>query len=227
MLDLARQTDKFSYFRFDVPGLEHIAMDQLVLEPSRKRFQSGEERAIAFIRARSQEYLQQVETHELIKNCAQIVVNSRRRQEISSPRSGKKFKGSTRHELNNVAISQNNAFYEREEILEHMWAHLKPQYEELNSRLQTCILHGMTGVGKTQIAVEYCYRYKHYYHYIFWVRAFTEAKLANDYSFIIELIEPDKDITDAAEAIQTVNRWLSYAGEAGRNILTIADRIID
>lgn len=227
MLDLARQSDKFSYFRFEVPGLEHIAMDQLVLEPSGKWFQPGGERTIAFIRARTQDYLKQAETCESIKSCAQMVVDSHRRQEFSSPRSGQKPKGSTRHKLNNIAIPRNNAFYGREEILERMYAHLRPQYGEVDSRLKTCILYGMVGIGKTQIAVEYCYKYRHDYDCIFWVRASTEVNLANSYSSILKLIEPDNYITDAVRATQMVNQWLSSTGKAGRTTATVVGRIID
>ena len=224
MLDLARQSDKFSYFRFNVPGLEHIAMDQLVLEPSGKQFQPGEERTIAFIRARTHEYLKQAETRESIKSCAQMVVDSRRRQEFSSPRSGQKPKGSTRRKLNNITIPRNNAFYGREKTLERMYAHLRPQYGEVDSRLQTCILYGMGGIGKTEIAVEYCYRYRHDYDYIFWIRAATEVSLAKSYSSILELIGPDNNITYAVKATQMVNQWLSNTGKAGR--ITVVDRII-
>lgn len=227
MLDLARQSDKFSYFRFDVPGLEHIAMDQLVLERSGKRFQPGEERTIAFIRARTQDYLIQPETRESIKSCAQMVVDSHRRKEFSSPRSGQKPKGSTRHKLKNIAIPRNNAFHGREEILERMYAHLKPQYGEVDSRLKTCILYGMGGIGKTQIAIEYCYKYRHDYDCIFWVRASTEVNLANSYSSILELIEPDDYITDAVRATQMVNQWLSSTGKAGRTTATVVGHIID
>lgn len=227
MLDLARQSDKFSYFRFNVPGLEHIAMDQLVLDPSGKRFQPGEERTIPFIRARTQEYLKQAETRESIKSCAQTVVDSHSRQEFSSPRSGQKPKGSTHHKLQNIAMSRNNAFCGREEILQRMYAHLRPQYGEVDPRLKSCILYGMGGIGKTQIALEYCYRYRHDYECIFWVRASTDFDLADSYRSILELIEPDNCNTDAVKATQMVYQWLSSTGNAGRTTDTVVGRIID
>ena len=227
MLDLARQSDNFSYFRFDVPGLEHIAMDQLVLKRSGKRFQPGEERTIAFIRARTQDYLQEAKTRESIRSCAQAVVDSHRREEFSSPRSGQKPNGSTRHKLKNIPIPRNNAFFGREETLGRMYAHLRPQDGKVDSRLKTCILYGMGGIGKTQIAVEYCYRYMHDYDCIFWVRASTAVNLANSYNSILERLRLHDGITDAVEEIRMVNQWLSSTGKAGNATATVLGRIID
>lgn len=214
MLDLAERSEEFSYFRFDVPGLEHVAMDQLVLERSRKWFQSEEKNTIAFIRAHTQEYLTQVD--ESIKSCARMIVESRRRQEFRSPRLGQKT---------NFSIPRNNAFCGRERILERMRVHLEPQSRGIDSRLQTCVLYGLGGIGKTQIAVEYCYRHRHDYDCIFWVEASTENNLANSYNSIWKLIEPYHNITDVEKATQMVNQWLPKTGKAGKTIPPVINAI--
>lgn len=90
MLDCEKLSERVSYFRLNVPGLEDIAMDQIVLKRSRRWVQPAQKDAIAFIRARTREYLQQTETRELIKSCARTIVESRRRQESLPPRSSKK-----------------------------------------------------------------------------------------------------------------------------------------
>lgn len=47
---------------------------------------------------------------------------------------------------------------------------------------QTQAISGLGGIGKTQIALEYAYRHRHDYRYIFWVLADTRDTLNADYS---------------------------------------------
>lgn len=227
MFDIARMSERFSYFRFDVPGLEHIAMDQLVLKKSGKRLQSEEKHTIAFIRAHTQEYLQRGETHESIKSCARMIIESRCRQQTLSPRSGQNTSEGNHRHLNNVLIPRNNTFCGREEILQNMRKHLGPSSRGIDSRLQTCFLYGLGGIGKTQIAAEYCYRYRREYDGIFWIRASTEANVAKGYRSILDLIEPDQSITDTNQAISVVNQWLSNTGRMGKTLLSVIHAISD
>ena len=120
MLNLAKQTNKFIYFRFDVSKLEHITMDQLVLGSLGKRFRAEEERTVAYIRVYIQEYLNQGKIRESIKSCAQVIIDSRRRQEILSSKSSQEPKNRTYRQLKNITISRNNAFCGREKILQCM-----------------------------------------------------------------------------------------------------------
>lgn len=253
MLVLAKVSEKFSYFRFDVPGLEHIAMDQLVLGRSRKRVRSEERHTIAFIRARTQKYLQQPETHESIKSCARMIVESRRRQVSSSPRSAQNTTDSIPYQVDNVLVPRNPAFSGtedtlkmtdricygltnfliprkhpfcgREEILETVYIQLGPRSRRTYSRPRTCLLYGSRGIGKTQIAVEYCYRHKDDYDCIFWVEASTEVDLCESYRSILKLIKPNNSISNAQTVVQTVNQWLSDTGKAGTSILSVISAI--
>ena len=220
LLNLAKTSEKLSYFRFDIPGLEHIAMDQL--------FHPEGKHTIAFIRAQTQEYLSQTETRKSIHGCARMIVESRCRQEFVPPISSGQTptEGIHRH-LNNVPIPRNNAFCGREEILENMYTHLKPRSKEIDPRLQTCVLYGLGGIGKTQIAVEYCYRHKREYGGIFLIRASTEATLAEGYGSILKLIEPNHGTTDTETTIQVVNQWLSTTGKMGKSLLFVVNTIND
>lgn len=255
MLVLAEVSQKFSYFRFDVPGLEHIAMDQLLVERSGKRFRSEEKPTIAFIKAHTQQYLQQTETREKIKSCARMIVESRRRQESSPPRSGQNITDSIRHqvqnfsvprnptfsgtddepnsadsiryELTNFSIPRNHTFCGREEILETMYIHLGPRTKGTYSRPRTCLLYGSTGIGKTQIAIEYCHRHKPDYDCIFWIEASTEVDLTESYRSILKLVKPYHSIINAQEVIQTVNQFFSETGKMSKVIPPIISMTLD
>ena len=47
-----------------------------------------------------------------------------------------------------------------------------------------CVLHGLAGVGKTQIALEYTYRYRSEYDAIFWLEAEHDWTLTSTYALI-------------------------------------------
>jgi hypothetical protein len=54
-----------------------------------------------------------------------------------------------------------------------------------------------TGIGKTQIAVEYAYRYRDEYHIVLWVRAAARDSLIADFVTIAGLLHlPEKDEQD-------------------------------
>jgi len=53
-----------------------------------------------------------------------------------------------------------------------------------DSEPESCIVHGIGGVGKTQTALEYAYSNRDLYDWIFWVRAESSAELLKSYSLI-------------------------------------------
>ncbi|KAK6337134.1 hypothetical protein TWF718_009918 [Orbilia javanica] len=71
-------------------------------------------------------------------------------------------------------------FYGREDILSEILETLKPEEgrQQLQSR-KTIALHGMGGLGKSQIALEYAYRHAELYSTILWVDA-TNWNTIND-----------------------------------------------
>src|SRR3954462_474356 len=64
---------------------------------------------------------------------------------------------------------QNNRFVDRPTVFEILDHTIKTRKE--------CTLCGLGGTGKSQIALEYCYRNKDNYRYIFWIDADTEETL--------------------------------------------------
>src|SRR5579859_4617255 len=70
-------------------------------------------------------------------------------------------------------------------------------------------LFGLGGVGKTQVAVEYVFKYRSKYHSTFWISAATLADLQTGFQ---EIAEKTKCVTvdqkDAASTAKAVLRWL-------------------
>jgi tetratricopeptide (TPR) repeat protein len=70
-------------------------------------------------------------------------------------------------------------------------------------------IHGLGGVGKTQLAVEYAYRHADDYELVWWVRAEETAALAADYAALAGPLDlPEKDEPDQRLVVQAVRRWL-------------------
>jgi len=78
----------------------------------------------------------------------------------------------------------------------------------------TQAIHGLGGVGKTQLAVEYCYRHQAGYEVVWWVRAEEPATPAADYAALAaELGLPEKDAQEQERVVGAVRRWLEHNGK--------------
>src|SRR5205823_14466989 len=100
----------------------------------------------------------------------------------------------------------------RETILQNL-------HESLSKNSATAItqghaISGLGGIGKTQTAVEYTYRYRSEYRSIFWVRAETEVELQTGFVAIAKLLNlPEQNATNPVEIVQAVKHWLEHMGE--------------
>jgi tetratricopeptide (TPR) repeat protein len=81
-------------------------------------------------------------------------------------------------------------------------------------RVQACAVHGLGGVGKTQLAVEYAHRYASEYEVTWWVRAANRARTVDDLRDLARHIGvPDTKIQDELlvdlwNQLRTKGRWL-------------------
>lgn len=207
MRDLAARSEKFSYFRFDVPGLETILMDEWKVKKRPQLPSSKSMHTIAFIEEKTEEYLGQTDTRDSIRECAQMIAESHRR--LRKPTSYMKPKAE-QHILQVPA--RNDLFQGRKETLRRMHEHLKPQSVD---KLRSCVLYGLGGIGKTQIAIEYIYRSKHLYTNIFWIRASSESQLAESYSSVARMIGhgSSKENANLRSDTQIARHWLSSTGK--------------
>jgi tetratricopeptide (TPR) repeat protein len=87
---------------------------------------------------------------------------------------------------------------------------------------QPLALSGLGGIGKTQTAVEYAYRFAGKYTGVLWVRADTRETLLADLLGVARLLDlPEKDEQDSVQAAAAVKRWL----EANPGWLLIFDNV--
>src|SRR5262249_21268569 len=88
----------------------------------------------------------------------------------------------------------------------------------------TQAIHGLGGVGKTQLAVEYAYRHAVEYDLVWWVRAEEPATLAADYAGLARPLDlPEKDAAEQALAVEAARVWLEH----NRRWLLIFDNAVD
>ena len=105
----------------------------------------------------------------------------------------------------NVPYQQNPYFTGRKALLETLHQALTT----VHTTALTQAITGLGGIGKTQTALEYAYRYRKDYRIIWWLRAEEPATLAADYAQLaIEFNLPEQKATEQALQIQAVRNWL-------------------
>lgn len=104
----------------------------------------------------------------------------------------------------NVPHRRNPNFTGREELLEELHRSLTSgQFGAL-----TQAMHGLGGVGKTQTATEYAYRYAAEYDAVLWLPAEDPVVLAGYFAGLAKEIGLDVDLTDQKASVDAVKRWL-------------------
>ena len=107
----------------------------------------------------------------------------------------------------NVPHLRNLYFTGRESTLDNL-------HETLNARGTGSLIHntaisGLGGIGKTQCAVEYAYRYGREYLAVLWVQADSYKSLVSDFVKLAALLDlPEKDEPDATKVTYAVKLWL-------------------
>lgn len=114
--------------------------------------------------------------------------------------------GSIHRQIWHVPFERNPYFRGRDAELE--WLH-KALVADGSIAITQHALSGLGGIGKTQIAVEYAYRYAHLYTAVLWVRADSHQLLASDFiSLTSSLNLKEKMATNPSQAIGAVKHWL-------------------
>ncbi len=107
-----------------------------------------------------------------------------------------------------VPYQHNPFFIGRQELLEAIDQHLHA--EQAVVPFQTLALHGLGGIGKTQVALEYAYQYGQRYQAVFWIEAETVETLQASFLQLANILELPERLQEKQEQIvAAVQRWLS------------------
>lgn len=116
----------------------------------------------------------------------------------------------SRNKLDMTPVKPNEFFHGREETLGQLRNFVHPDVCEPFERTP-CVLLGLGGAGKTQIAAKYVETHKHEYSYIFWVTAEEPTQIAETFGEIAERLELSRS-KNQRQRIEAVRKWLSTTG---------------
>ncbi len=121
-----------------------------------------------------------------------------------------------------VPYIRNPYFTGREAFLSEL--HERLQNEQRVALTQRQILSGLGGIGKTQTALEYAYRYRDNYQAVLWVGAETSETVLADYQKLARLFQlPEQDSSDHHRLREGIKRWFQNHA----NWLLIFDNVED
>lgn len=107
----------------------------------------------------------------------------------------------------NVPHARNPNFTGREDLLTGL-------RQVLTSRQPAAVtqaISGLGGVGKTQLATEYVYRYGPEYDLVWWIPAEEPASLADTYAALAQELDlPEKDAAEQSVVMEGVKQWLMH-----------------
>ena len=104
----------------------------------------------------------------------------------------------------NVPIYRNVNFTGRNSILKK----LREDFTSDESASKLIALHGLGGMGKTQIALEYCLRNAKDHPIVWWIRSEEKSNLVSEYASLAEKLDLPVKFLKETEVVDSVKRWL-------------------
>ncbi len=107
-----------------------------------------------------------------------------------------------------IPFRRNPFFTGREELLRQLHNKLNKR-ENAESFVYPQMICGLGGIGKTQFVVEYVYRYRREYSFIFWIRSGSYDTLIADFVTVASLLGlPEGSEQKQYLMVMSVKRWL-------------------
>lgn len=107
----------------------------------------------------------------------------------------------------NIPYSRNPFFLGREIELAQLRHYLQAGQATALARPQA--ISGLGGIGKTQLALEYAYRYYQDYQVVLWVHAESSEALISSYIALASLLRlPEREAKEQDVTVQAVKSWL-------------------
>ncbi|KAK3345661.1 hypothetical protein B0H65DRAFT_509300 [Neurospora tetraspora] len=180
------------YYRFNAHGMESIG-----LEESRKKKE---------VSAVTNHYLSSPETLKRLQNCAK---NLSRRE----------YYGPYRVEFSLRGMPTSNNFVPRPSDITDIKKSLLP-YHQKKQGCNVFVLHGLGGIGKTQLAVNFARQYQAAFSAIFWLDGTSEDSLKQSFAICAKRIPKDQipenirspktgDEVDLNDIVEHVQEWLA------------------
>jgi tetratricopeptide (TPR) repeat protein len=109
--------------------------------------------------------------------------------------------------LHNLPFSPNPFFTGRDKMLDDLHAALCKKTAAAITQPQA--VHGLGGVGKTQLATEYAWRHQTEYDFVFWVGAASALELHANLANLADLLKlPEADAREQEVKVRAVLDWL-------------------
>lgn len=107
----------------------------------------------------------------------------------------------------NIPFSRNPFFGGRDELLKQLYIRLHT--EQMTAHCQPQAISGLGGVGKTQLAIEYAYRYHQEYQFVLWAQAESLETLTSSYVALATLLQlPERSAEKHEIIVRAVINWL-------------------
>lgn len=107
-----------------------------------------------------------------------------------------------------VPYPRNPFFTGREALLQYIHTILNKAQTAAVSQPQA--ISGLGGIGKTQLVLEFAYRYSAEYQHVLWVNAATRETLNADYLTLVQILDlPEKNDHEQSQVVMGVKKWLA------------------
>ena len=107
-----------------------------------------------------------------------------------------------------IPFVRNRFFLGQDDVLTQLHRQLTTGATTALTQIQA--ISGLGGIGKTQMAVEYAYRYRETYPFVFWIRAEHRETLMTDLVSLASVLHlPEQNDPDQMKGVAAVKQWLA------------------